>query len=285
MSEPVVKKMRSLTLSPEEIDNLTKEVAERNLRKSEVTNPYESLRVKDRDIFLVLYKTGKLVFQESEGMDDVLNKVLTRKLYHVIGTDEAGKGEWYGPLVVAGVALTPGETIDLRKMGVGDSKLLSSFRIYEIGGFLQKSEIEKEVRILSPEKYNLMYESFKKENKNLNDILLSVHTEIIHDLLTRIYPEKAKVVIDQFDVNATFEKVDLLRKFNADITQKTEGESEVAVACASVLAKFTFEEEVKKLNETCGLDLKTSHPDTIPREILPLVAKVHFKNVKRFTKG
>lgn len=61
MSEPVVKKMRSLTLSPEEIDNLTKEVAERNLRKSEVTNPYESLRVKDRDIFLVLYKTGKLV--------------------------------------------------------------------------------------------------------------------------------------------------------------------------------------------------------------------------------
>ena len=273
--------MRSIILSQEEIAALTKEVVQKNLKKVTAASQYESLRVKDKDIFFVLYNTGKMVFQESKGFYDLLDRILIREEHNVIGTDEAGKGEWYGPLVVAGVALTPEDTISLRKMGVSDSKGLSPFRIYEIGNVLQNSEIKKEVKILPPEIYNNLYADFKKEKKNLNDILLWAHGEIINDLLTRIHPEKTRVVVDKFDSSQTPKRFETPEKFKVPITQKTGGESEVAVAAASVLAKFTFEEELKKLNQEFALDVRTMNPEEIPEEILPVVAKLHFKNVKR----
>ena len=273
--------MRSITLSQEEIGNLIRKVRQRNLKNIPVTNQYEFLRVKDKDIFFILHSTGKLVFQESEGMSTLLNDVLVTQGCTVIGTDEAGKGEWYGPLVVAGVALTPKETINLRKMGVGDSKGLSSFRIYEISRVLKTSEIGTAVRVILPEEYNILYEQFKKEKKNLNDILIWGHTGVIHDLLTTLSKEKVKVVIDKFDSSQTSKHFEPLEKFDVDIIEKTGGESETAVAAASVLAKSIFEEELKRLNQKFDVDLRNTTPEDIPADILPSVAKLHFRNVKK----
>ena len=272
--------MRSLTLTEKEISNLATEVSERDL-KTTPPGEYELLRVKDKDVFFVLYTTGKLVFRESEGIDNLLDNVLVEQEYTVIGTDEAGKGEWYGPLVVAGVALTPDNTSILRKLGVGDSKELSSSRIYEIGAVLMESEIEKDVKVLQPEYYNTVYEAFRMEKKTLNDILLWAHTEIIHNVLDNLSLKKVKVVIDKFDTSLTPSQFKSLEKFDVDITQKTGGESEPAVAAASVLAKFVFEEEVLSLNEKFGIDLRNTTPEGIPPDILPLVAKLHFRNVKK----
>ena len=274
--------MRSITLSQPEIDALLTEVSERNLKKVPVTNEYELLRVKDKDIFFVLHNTKKMVFQESKGIDTILDAVLIEEVHDIIGTDEAGKGEWYGPLVVAGVFLTPDQTIELRKMGVSDSKSLSSFRIYEIGDYVKASGIEREVRVLAPETYNTLYNDFKKEKKNLNDILAWAHTGIIYDWLERLSPEKVKVVIDKFDVGekATSNRLKKLKKFNVDVTEKLGGESEVAVAAASVLAKFIFEERIKELGSTFGIDLRSASPEDVPEDVLPSVAKLHFKNVQ-----
>lgn len=270
-----------MTLSQKEICNLTEEVSRRRLKHTPVTSQYELLRVKDKDIFFVLYNTGKMVFQESKGIDDLLNKILAQEKCIVIGTDEAGKGEWYGPLVVAGVALPPEDAVELRKMGVGDSKGLSRFRIYEIGKVLTRSEIEREVKILNPDVYNALYEDFGKEKKNLNDILSWAHTEVILTLLPRFQPGKAKVVVDRFDSSQTSERFEDLKKMGVDITEKTGGESEIAVAAASVLAKFFFEEEVRTLNSRFDLDLRSATPENVPKDVLPLVAKLHFRNVKR----
>ena len=277
--------MRSISLSQKEIGNLIREVARRTLNRIPVTNQYEFIRVKDGDIFFILHNTGKIVFQESKGFDSFLDDILVREDHSIIGTDEVGKGEWYGPLVVAGIALNPDETIKLRKMGVGDSKGLSSFRIYEIGKFLEKSDIEKATRILLPEEYNKMYEEFEKEKKNLNDILAWAHTEIIQDLLTKAPSEKITVVIDKFDSSASSERFKKLDEFDVDIIQKTGGESETAVAAASVLAKLIFEKHLKKLNQKFGLDLRNADPGDIPEDILPMVAKLHFRNVKKVLKG
>ena len=276
-----VKEMRSIELSQKEIDNLTKEVSKRNLKKVPVLNTYELLRVKDKDIFFVLYNTGKMVFQESMGISNFLSSILIQQDSMVIGTDEAGKGEWYGPLVVAAVALTPEEALTLRKMGIGDSKRLSSFRIYEIGSTLRTSKVEKEVSILSPEKYNDLYEEFKKEAKNLNHILQEMHIQVIHNLLKRLHLQEVTVVIDQFDSSHTFTEFEVLKEFNPDIIQKIGGESEPAVAAASILAKFIFEEEISQLNHTYDLDLKNIAPEDIPRDAMSSVAKLHFKNVDR----
>lgn len=274
--------MRSITLSQPEIDALLTEVSQRNLKKVPVTNEYELLRVKDKDIFFVLHNTKKMVFQESKGIDTLLDDILVEEVYDIIGTDEAGKGEWYGPLVVAGVLLTPDQTLELRKMGVSDSKSLSSFRIYEIGDYVKASGIEREVRVLSPETYNTLYNDFKKEKKNLNDILAWAHTGIIYDLLERLNPEKVKVVIDKFDVGekATSNRLKKLEKFNVDVIEKLGGESEVAVAAASVLAKFIFEERIKELGSKFGIDLRSASPEEVPGDVLPFVAKLHFKNVQ-----
>lgn len=278
-------KMRSISLTPLEIEALVEEVSLQNLRRDPLTNPYESLRVKDRDIFFVLHTTGKMVFQESKGMDDLLDTILVRESKVLIGTDEAGKGEWYGPLVVAGVGLTPDETLELRKLGVGDSKGLSSFRVYEIGQVLRFSQIEREVRILPPATYNKVYEQFKKEGKTLNDILSWAHTEVIRDLLERMKPEAARVVIDKFDAGgkALGDRLATLRKSNVTIIEKTQAESEVAVAAASVLAKYIFDEQVRALNEKFEVDLRTMNPEDIPERTLPSVAKLHFRNVRKST--
>lgn len=276
-----MKEMRSIALSQKEIDNLTKEVRTRNLKKVPVVNKYELLRVKDRDIFFVLYSTRKMVFQESVGISNFLSSILIQQDDTVIGTDETGKGEWYGPLVVAAVALTPEEALTLRKMGIGDSKRLSSFRIYEIGDILKTSKIEKEVSILSPEKYNDLYEVFKKETKNLNHILQKMHTQVIYNLLKRLHLQQVTVVIDQFDSSHTFKEFGALKEFKANIIQKIGGESEPAVAAASILAKFIFEEEVNQLNHIYELDLKNTAPEDIPRDILSSTAKLHFKNVEK----
>ncbi|MBU7019245.1 MAG: hypothetical protein HXS44_17175 [Theionarchaea archaeon] len=273
--------MRSIALSQKEIDNLNKEVSKKNLKKVPVLNTYELLRVKDRDIIFVVYKTGKMVFQESMGISNFLNSILVRQDNIVIGTDEAGKGEWYGPLVVAAVALTPEEALALRKMGIGDSKRLSSFRIYEIGNILKTSKIEKEVSILSPEPYNIMYEEFKKEGKNLNHILQEMHTQVIYDLLKNLNLQEVTVVIDQFDSSHTVTESGVLREFKANIIQKIGGESEPSVAAASILAKFIFEEEVNQLNHIYDLDLKNVAPEDIPKDRLSSVAKLHFKNVEK----
>jgi ribonuclease HIII len=276
--------MRSIDLSDEEIHHLKQRAERERLQLLPPSSEYELIRVKEKDIFFVAYTTGKMVFQESAGMESLLDEILIPVHSDIVGTDEAGKGEWYGPLVVAGVVLTPGQTLYLRKMGVGDSKSLSVFRVSEIGKVIKNSSIEKEVRVFPPETYNILIEDFKKEKKTLNDLLAWAHGEVITALLTRVqargvYPET--VYIDKFDVGDASRGLEHLSSFDVNIVQKTGGESEVAVAAASILAKFTFEEEFTRLNETYGVDLRNSLPEDIPQDILPHVAKMHFKNVKR----
>ena len=69
-----------------------------------------------------------------------------------------------------------------------------------------------------------------------------------------------------------------------DIIQKSKGETEIPVAAASVLAKALFEERVNKLNERFNVSLRVSNPSEIDPDILPFVAKIHFKNVEKFLK-
>lgn len=280
--------MRSIDLSEDEIATLRTQIEREGLHLLPLTNQYELLRVKEGDFFFVVYSTGKMVFQESVSMESLLDDMLIPASHDIVGTDEAGKGEWYGPLVVAGVALTPEQTLDLRKMGVGDSKNLSPFRVSEIGKVVEHSAIETQVTVFQPDQYNSLIEEFKKEKKTLNDLLAWAHKEVITLLLSRlhkkgIYPET--VYIDKFDVGGASRELDSLSSLDVRIVQKTGGESEVAVAAASVLAKFTFETAFTLLNEKYGVDLRNSSPEDIPQDILPHVAKIHFKNVKKVLKA
>ena len=84
-------------------------IEEKHLKKVNITNEYELLRVKDKDLNIVLYKSGKLVHNGNDASIEFLNAILRKEenYDYILGSDETGKGEWYGPLVVVATALKP----------------------------------------------------------------------------------------------------------------------------------------------------------------------------------
>ena len=274
-------KVTSLTLKDEEIEKLKIFISKKGLKKVRPNNKYEMLRVKDEKISIVLYKSGKLVHNGSDESKGVVDAVLKREdLYdYILGSDETGKGEWYGPLVVVATALSPEDELKLRKLGVADSKTIKKSRLMEMAEKLRKMGFEHQSVVLLPETYNDLYSQFQRENKNLNDMMAWAHSAAIQKLLKKIQFKRAKVVIDKFDFKKTEERLSKLDRTKLKIIQKSGAESETAVAAASIIAKYIFENEVDKLNIKYGVDIKKSKPQDIKQDLLPEVAKIHFKNV------
>jgi len=138
---------------------------------------------------------------------------------------------------------------------------------------------------LLPEKYNQMYTDFEKEGKSLNDMLAWAHSAVIKAMLKYVKAKNAKVVIDKFDFEKTEFRLETVDRTNVEIIQKSKGESEIPVAAASIVAKYTFETEVDKLNERFRIDLRKLQPSEVDTSVLPSVAKLHFKNVNSVKKN
>jgi len=277
----------SIKLSESEVRKLRAYVFENKI-KSETTKQNEVLRVKTGGLFMVLYTSGSLVYEESEQAAAVLDHVLdTRKgTKYYIGSDETGKGEWYGPLVVVGTLMFTEQIKELRKLGVKDSKLLTLTQIKRLADEMCKINIIRASRVISPERYNKMFDEFSKEGKNSNDILAWAHSEVVKDLVDRAGTFDVEVIIDKFDSTKTDSRLsskERLRRVDqtkVKVIQKTKGESETPVAAASVIAKSIFEDEVTKLSDQYRIDLKSNEPKNIPKDILKMVAKTNFKNIR-----
>ena len=121
-----------------------------------------------------------------------------------IGTDEAGKGDYFGSLTVAGVYVTPEIREILLTLGVRDGKQLSDGRV---------SKLAKEMRLrcgdniawssLEPTSYNNRYVQFRESGRNLNHLLASLHTEVIKKLLKRV--DCRYILVDRFAKEAVLE--------------------------------------------------------------------------------
>jgi len=272
----------SVALDKSEIEELTLYIQKKGLKRVRPKTEYELLRIKDGKISIVVYTSGKVVHNGSKESQQVIDAILKKEQYdYILGSDEAGKGEWYGPLVVEGVALTPDFIIECRRMGVRDSKSIAKQQLLNLAQKLVKKKFPRKLVILKPEVYNSKYKEFQNEGKNLNDMLAWAHSAAIKDLLKEIKFNNAKVVIDKFDFQKTEYRLAGVDRTNLEIIQKTKGESEISVALASIIAKYIFENEVDKLNKKYKIDLRKTKPADIEPKILPLVAKLHFKNVKK----
>jgi len=276
----------SITLQDEEIERLKSYIEEYGLSRIPVKSRYELLRIKDRGIEMILYKSGRLVYNDSSEMRRIIDEILKieNEYTYILGTDEAGKGEWYGPLIVECVALKPREIDELRKIGVRDSKKLGKRRLLDLGDRLVRSKFIRKPLILMPETYNRSYRKFRLEGKTLNDLMAWAHARAIKDLIGKLKYERLKIIIDKFDLKKTEFRLRDLDKTGIEVVQKIRGESEIPVATASILAKYIFEKQVDELDKKFGIDLRKSRPDEIPREILPYVSKIHFKNVRKVIK-
>ena len=274
--------MGSLAISNDELENLKGIIREEKLNCESVKNSYELLRIKENDIVIIVYRSGNLVYNDSDASKQIVNSILIKDFEYdfILGSDETGKGEWFGPLVVVATALTPDEIVDLRMLSVQDSKKIKKSQLLKLGKKLKNMDFQRYSVILNPRSYNKLYSKLQREGKSLNDMMAWAHSVVIKELIEKIEFKKVKVVIDKFDFEKTEYRLENVDKRNLEIIQKSGGESEIPVAAASIIAKYLFELEVDKLNEKYQIDLRKVKPKDVSLDVLPTVAKVHFKNIK-----
>ncbi|MFM7181058.1 MAG: ribonuclease HIII [Verrucomicrobiales bacterium] len=209
-----------------------------------------------------------------------------------IGVDESGKGDFFGPLVVAAVYVDGPIARALAALGVMDSKQLSSDkRARQLAeAILTVPGLDSEVLILPPAKYNPLYSKIK----NLNRLLAWGHARVIENLLER-RPDCPRALSDQFAANTRVLSSALMeRGRRIRLDQRTKAESDLAVAAASILARVRFIDWLDKCSERCGVKLpKGAGPPVIAAakeflrihgaDRLPDVAKMHFKTASGLT--
>ncbi|WHZ13283.1 MAG: Ribonuclease HIII [Nitrospira sp.] len=202
-----------------------------------------------------------------------------------IGIDESGKGDYFGPLVIAAVFVTPSTQQDLTLMQVRDSKKISDGRIVEMAPDI-RLVCPHSIVAIGPQRYNELYAKIK----NLNRLLAWGHARALENLLQEVDCDLA--IADQFGderliLNALQEKGKQIR-----LMQRPKAESDLAVAAASILARAEFLQRLHKLSEGLNTTLPKGASPAVElagkmvitkygRERLGTVAKLHFKTTKQ----
>ena len=205
-----------------------------------------------------------------------------------IGTDESGKGDYLGPLVIAGVYLDEKTSTRLQSMGVRDSKKISDNRIVEFARTI-KENIEKahySVVVIGPEKYNQLYNKIG----NLNTLLAWGHARAIENILSKTDCKTA--VADQFGNETYIQKALMEKGKKIDLIQMPKAEKHPAVAAASILARKAFLYRMKKMGTDFGMQMPKGASQAVidtcktlvqkrGSDVLQQIAKVHFKTTQK----
>jgi len=199
-----------------------------------------------------------------------------------IGSDEAGKGEWLGPLTVATVALSGDQRLYLVTQGVMDSKKLKLHTILELAKVIRSSCLGYHVVTISPLSFNRLMNEVKGEGRSLNDILAWGHQQAIHsvfeELVTKGISGRIKLSIDMFDKIKTEERLKrILDLEEFDLDHHPKAEKETSVAAASIMARSVRELWIDNKSTELNLDLrKLSTIDAKSNPHVETFAKVSF---------
>jgi ribonuclease HIII len=202
-----------------------------------------------------------------------------------IGTDESGKGDFFGPLVIAGFFMPDGQEGVLRELGVKDSKRTSDNRCREISANLRSNYICAVVAI-GPERYNELYEKFR----NLNRLLAWGHARVIENILERV--DCVQAITDQFGDKSLVLDALMKKGRTIELIQQPRAEEDMAVAAASILARAEFLDRLRALSRDAGVELPKGAAPMVEEagvrlvkalgvEALGRFAKLHFKTTVR----
>jgi len=203
----------------------------------------------------------------------------------MVGSDESGKGDYFGPLVVCAVRLEPEESRRILGGPIRDSKQMSDEACLRLGAALRGSVPHALARFAPPE-YNAAHARYK----NLNPLLADLHAQAIRELAR----PGMRVLVDQFANAKVMQQA--LAGTDVELVQHPRAESVPAVAAASVIAREQFLLGLRGLSEEFGLDLckgAGSPVDAAARRFVALhgrdklgqVAKLHFKNTQKLPAG
>ncbi len=204
-----------------------------------------------------------------------------------IGTDEAGKGDYMGPLTVAAVYADAKFASGLQNIGVTDSKKLTDEVIREYAGEIRSIAPEYSIVIsVNPAEYNRRFVQLKMSGKNSLDLLAECHAEAISRLLKNVRMPR-RIIIDKFCPEKRIRY--LLPAGDYELDLRVRGESDAAVAAASILARDAYLDGLKVITDRYGIKTMPGSgkkTDSVCREfvnkygsdVLDSIAKVHFKN-------
>ncbi len=297
-------------MSATHVARLTREQGERLYRElgrgAFAFRPVDHARwaAQGEDVSVVLYQSGKLVAQ-GRGLSAFLARhagLLGASAAPApppraplpeedgpprttAGSDESGKGDYFGPLVVAAALVRPDQRALLAELHVVDSKLAGDERIRRTEGVLLR-ELVTAVRVLEPAAYNAAW----AEVRNVNVLLGRLHAEVLAEVLAREpSPEGCRIVVDRFGEPAHVLRHLPERLRATPLLMIPGGEREPAVAAASFLARAAFLASFQRLRDEAPVDLPfgASDPRIVPaaralareggRARLGAFAKLHFR--------
>ena len=295
-------------LTDEQASALLAALQARNWKPREV--PYARFAFESDKTNIVFYESGKLVVQgrgtaefvefvlEPEilkqaklGYETILNPEL---LLPRIGVDESGKGDFFGPLSIAGVYVNEKVIAAWKELGIRDSKNISSDKkIAELAEKIRKTPgCVTDSVVVGNEAYNRLYAKMK----SVNTLLAWGHARVIENLLGKRYqmnPPPVKAISDQFAASkSVIEKALMAQGKGLQLVQRHKAEEDIAVAAASILARDEFVKGLAKLEKQFGMKLPKGagkNVDEVAKEFvekrgageLAKISKLHFRTALR----
>ena len=264
--------------------------------------PYTLFFAQKDKLSVAVYEKGPKVLLQGKGIDEFVQFHLEPEVlgeaklgYEEVhspetfephfGVDESGKGDFFGPLVIAGVYVDRGIARKFLDAGIQDSKRIGSdARIHALADMIRKTQgAVWDTVVIGPERYNDLYEKFG----NLNSLLGWGHARVIENLLAK-RGDCPRALSDKFADARVVERSLLQRGRAIKLEQRTKAESDFAVAAASILAREGFIDWLDTRGRTLGAKLargvsagvKQTARDLVAKNgagILRQVAKVHFR--------
>lgn len=208
------------------------------------------------------------------------------------GSDESGKGDFFGSLVIAAVVVDDTTAGKLQAAGVKDCKLLTDKKILALEDVIKNTVVEFSVLELKPKFYNLRYEQVAAKGGKLNQLLGLGHIAALTQVLNK-QPKCQGALIDQFTTSNAIVR-ELQGRFpGCHISQQPKAESDLAVAAASVLARAQFLHTMDTLALLAGEDALPKGGSALATEAARRIAsrigkaelrnfvKLHFANYQR----
>jgi ribonuclease HIII len=272
--------------------------------------PYARFAFESDKTNIVFYESGKLVVQgkgtgefvefvlEPEilqqakvGYETILNPEL---LLPRIGVDESGKGDFFGPLCIAGVYVNEGVIAAWKDLGVRDSKNISSDKkISDLAEIIRQTPgCVVDSVVVGNEAYNRLYTKMK----SVNTLLAWGHARVIENLMGKRYqmnPAPVKAISDQFAASkSVIEKALMKEGRGIQLVQRHKAEEDIAVAAASILARDAFVKGLAKLEKDFSMKLPkggSAAVDAAAKQFvdergageLQKVSKLHFRTALR----
>ena len=286
--------------------------------KREKTPPYAIFQADDGDTVVTLYQSGKAVFQgrdadlaadfwiETEKInygnakvtssdDKKEKKEIERKIplrITSIGSDEVGTGDYFGPIVVTASYVTKDNVDFLLDLGVKDSKKMSDAEIKKVVPQIIK-KIPYHTFVLNNKQYNELYSS----DMNMNKMKAILHNKVLSAFADKNKYPYDHIVVDQFENPKSYYNHLADAKFKVyNITFLTKAEDQcLSVACASLISRYIFLQEMDKISQSVSMDLPKGASDlvdSVGKEIvkefgtdkLKEIAKLNFKNTEKIMK-